>query len=710
MPARPTMRLTVRPDASRRRATVVAIFLCVWMLVIGVRLVQLQWGQHARLSKLARAQQQGEVKMEGTRGLILDRAGGELARTIDVDSLFAVPGEIKDIDAAAASLARVLATDGATLTMRLKRARAAKLDFIWIARKVGDEQSAAVRALKLEGVYIRKEPKRRYPNGALAAHVLGFVGTDDKGLAGVEQFQNASLGGETGGLFLEGDGRRRTYESVEVGAQPGQSVVLTIDRNVQYQTERILLAAVERARAKSGTAIVLNPRTGEILALANAPTFNPNEANKVAAGMRAGESGDRAAVAGETLRNDALQNIYEPGSTFKIVTYSAALEENLAKPGDRIDCQMGAIVVAGRRVRDHTAYGSLTLTEALAKSSNVAAIKLGLRVGNERMYDYMTRFGFGARTGVELPGETKGLLRPVKRWQASSMGSLAIGQEIGVTPLQMASAFGVLANDGVRVAPHLVRETRRADGAVVKRAQPTTSRVVSRETAHTIRLMLESVTVKGTARSAQLDGYTAAGKTGTAQKIDPRTRAYSKTKHVASFIGFAPVENPALVIAVVIDEPVGRYHGGDVAAPIFREIAEVVLPYLDVMPDTEFKSAPGFDRPSLAHNDGDARAIMGASATNKAKPEDAAATSAAAGLPEVARQGGGDGEVIYASASEGALLMPDLRGRSVRDAARVCAQLGLELEATGDGHALRQFPAAGTNVETGQVVRIDFDR
>ena len=713
MPERPTARLAVRPDASRRRAIVVAIFLCVWMVVIGVRLVQLQWGQHERLSQLARGQQQGEVETKGTRGLILDRAGRELARTIDVDSFFAVPGEVKDIDAAAASLARALTTEAAPLAARLKKAKASNLDFVWIARKVGDEQSAAIRALNLGGVYIRREPQRRYPNGAVAAHVIGFVGTDDKGLAGVEQFQNASLVGEAGELFLEGDARRRTYESVAVGATPGQSVVLTIDLNIQYQAERILLAAVERARAKSGTAIVLNPRTGEILALANAPTFNPDKAHKVAGVSRGGDAGgDRTVVTSETLRNDALQNIYEPGSTFKIVAYSAALEEKLAKPDDRIDCQMGAIVVAGRRVRDHTAYGSLTLTEAMAKSSNVAAIKLGLRVGNERMFDYMTRFGFGARTGVELPGETKGLLRPVKRWQASSMGSLAIGQEIGVTPLQMAAAFGVLANDGVRVAPHIVRETRGEDGVISGRAQATTTRVVSRETAHAVRMMLESVTVKGTARAAQLDGYTAAGKTGTAQKIDPVTRGYSKTKHVASFVGFAPVENPSVVIAVVIDEPVGAYHGGDVAAPIFREIAEVVLPYLNVMPDTEFKSVDGFDRSTLARNGQEASTSAGAATADGAggADDDDAAVTVGVELPEVAQPINGVGEVVYASASERALLMPDLRGRSVRDAARICAQLGLVLEAAGDGRARKQFPEAGTNVETGQVVRVDFER
>ncbi|HEX5708393.1 MAG TPA: penicillin-binding protein 2, partial [Pyrinomonadaceae bacterium] len=577
----PAARQKMRPDLSRRRAKAVALFLCGWMAVVGVRLVQLQTSQHEWLLRRARAQQQKSAPAGATRGLILDRHGRELARSVEVESFFAVPGEMEDTGAAAARLARVLKLDESELAERFVRAKESGKSFAWIARKVTDEEAAAVRALDLKGVHAMQEPKRRYPNGPLAAHVLGFVGLDEQGLAGVEQTYNAALSGEAGRIVVEGDARRVSYESTETAPRPPQTVALTIDQTVQYQAERALGAAMERSRAKSGTAVVLDPRTGEILALANAPAFDPNEATRV----------ER-----ETLANDALQNIYEPGSTFKIVAFSAALEERLAKPDDKIDCQMGSITVAGRVVRDHTAFGTLTMTEALAKSSNVAAIKLGLKVGDARMHDYMTRFGFGSKTGVELAGETAGLLRPVKRWQPSSMGSIAMGQEIGVTPLQMAAAFATLANDGVRVEPHLVREVRGEDGAV-ERPETGARRVVSVETARTVRMMLETVTVKGTAKAAQLEGYTAAGKTGTAQKIDPKTRAYSKTKHVASFVGFAPVENPSVVIVVVIDEPVGAYHGGDVAAPVFRDIAENVLPYLNVEPDAEIK--PTADAPKL---------------------------------------------------------------------------------------------------------------
>jgi cell division protein FtsI (penicillin-binding protein 3) len=677
-----------RPDTSRRRVLIIASVLVFWMLAIAVRIVYLQTAGHDWLRERARMQQQDSIETSPFRGLVLDREGRELARSVDTESFFVVPYEISDPSQTSARLAPLLGGDAKALAARLREAKEGNRKFLWVARKLEHEQAEKISALKLEGVYSLKEPKRRYPNGELAAHILGFVGLDEVGLAGVEQVYDERVRGEAGHVFVETDAHRRAYSSFETGARPGQAVVLTVDQVIQYRTEQALLGAVERAHAKSGTAIVLDPRTGEILALANAPTFDPNDARSAPADARA---------------NQALQNIYEPGSTFKIVAYSAAIEKGLVKPDDRIDCQMGAITVAGRLVHDHKAFGSLTIAEALAKSSNVAAIKLGLRVGDDGMYDLMKRFGFGSRTGVELPGETAGLLRPVARWQPSSMGSLAIGQEVGVTPLQMAAAFGTLANDGVRIQPHLVREIRDADGSVVFQANPEQRRVVSAETARTLRGMLEGVTVNGTAKQAQLNGYSAAGKTGTAQKIDPATKTYSKTKFIGSFVGFAPVENPAVVIIVVIDEPVGAYHGGDVAAPVFREIAEQVLPALSVAPDMDLKSAPGNE---LIAQSGRAAAAL-AQVREEIERENA---ERSATLPQIASTDARTGmsEVVYAASTRRGLLMPDLRGRSVRDAARICAQLGLQLEAQGEGHAVGQSPAAGAEVSSGQTVKIDF--
>ena len=540
--------------------------------------------------------------------------------------------------------------------------------------------------MNLPGIHAQFEPKRYYPNGSLAAHILGYVGLDGQGLGGVEQFYNSKISGEPGQLFLEKDASGKPYESYEIASKPGQTVVLTIDQSIQYQAEQALQAAVQRTRAKSGTVIVLDPRSGEILALANAPTFDPNRV---------------ADAKPETRSNWALQNIYEPGSTFKVVAFSAALEKHLVKPDDHIDCQMGAVTVAGRVIHDHSRYGTLTISEALAKSSNVAAIKLGVRVGDPTMYDYIRRFGFGSRTGIELPGETAGLLRKVERWQPSSIGSIAIGQEVGVTPVQMVAAFGALANDGVRIAPHLIREVRNAGGTVVYRAQPEQRRVISSETAVAIRGMLEGVTLRGTAKAAQLDGYSAAGKTGTAQKIDPKTRSYSATKHVASFVGFAPVSNPQVVIIVVMDEPAGAYHGGDVAAPVFREVAELILPGLGVMPDIEVKSVPEL----VAQVTDDPERAAKLREEQAQNEEQRKAT-----MPTVDSNGGRSGEVVYAVATGKAMLMPDLRGRSVRDVARTCAQLGLQVEARGEGRVLKQSPEAGAEVNTGQLVYVDFGR
>jgi cell division protein FtsI (penicillin-binding protein 3) len=686
------------------------------MLVIGARLVQLQVGQHEKLSESARRQQQRVVTTNAPRGLIVDRNGRELARSLDVDSFYAVPTEVTDVRATARALAATLNLDAATLEARLRKEQGAGRKFMWLARQLDAEPAARIHALELAGVYARKETKRYYPNGALAAHVLGFVGRDEEGLAGIERVQDAALKGARGEVRLASDGRQQAYDGRERQAQVGDTLVLTIDQNVQYQAEQALGAAVAQARAKSGTVIVLDPRTGDILALANAPAYDPNaphKAEKADGAGRANAANVDESVADRTppadvKRNPALENIYEPGSTFKVVAFAAALEEKKARPDDLIDCQMGSITVAGRVVHDSHPHGTLTITDALAKSSNVAAIKLGIRLGNERLYDYIRRFGFGARTGVELPGETKGLLREVKKWQPTSIGSIPMGQEIGVTAVQMAAAFGAIANDGVRVQPHLIKEVRAGDDGAVGRREPEAHRVVSAETARTLKPMLESVTLKGTAKLAQLDGYTAAGKTGTAQKIDPRTRAYSHSKYVASFVGFAPVENPAVVIAVVIDEPAGAYYGGAVAAPVFAEIASNVLPYLNVEPDVEIEeTAPRLQLAQLAPELNHAPA---AQTNGSARADDAAQADNAALLPEVAARGGEVKEIVYASAGERALLMPDLRGRSVRDAARICAQLGLELEAHGDGRARQQSPAAGARIESGQVVRIDFSR
>jgi cell division protein FtsI/penicillin-binding protein 2 len=696
MLAKVSSQTRIRPDASSRRALFVAAFIVFWMFAISVRLVHLQVSRHDTLSERARQQQQDAIEISPLRGQLLDRNGRELARSIDTDSIFVAPDELKKETVEATEIEVRRTAEGLSSTLNLdKRALSRQLTegvdkgsrFVWIARRLPHEVGEKIHSQQLAGVHIQQEPKRFYPNGSLAAHVLGFVGLDNVGLGGVEQVYNQKISGEPGRLFLEKDSGGKAYESFEIPSHPGQTILLTIDQSVQYRAEQALATAVQKARARSGSAIVLDPRTGEILAMANVPTFDPNNV------------GDSSLL---QRSNWALQNVYEPGSTFKIVSFAAALEKGLAKPDDKIDCQMGAITVAGRVVHDHHAFGTLTITEALAKSSNVAAIKLGIRVGDETMYDYITRFGFGARTGVELSGETAGLLRPVKRWQPSSIGSIAMGQEVAVTPLQMAAAFAAIANNGVRIAPHLVKEIRTSSGIAVYQANPDDRRVISEATATALRGMLENVTLNGTAKQAQLDGYSAAGKTGTAQKIDPKTKAYSHSKHVASFVGFAPVSNPAVVIVVVIDEPAGAYHGGDVAAPVFREIAEQILPDLGVVPDTDFKS------PFELIAQDTARVVVGDATAREVQAE--AEQMRGARIPRVAGTDQQAGEVVYAVATEKSIVMPDFQGRSVRDVARACTQLGLQLEAHGEGRVTRQDPKAGLEVQPGQVVYVEFNR
>jgi cell division protein FtsI (penicillin-binding protein 3) len=689
-----------QPDVSIRRTLFVAAFVAFWMMGISARLVYLQVSRHENLAARAHQQQQDAIETSPTRGPVLDRQERELARTIDTTSIFIAPDEFNkdeskakdEISCTASALSSVLNLDQTTLVHQILDARESGRRFLWIARRIQPDQAQTLDSMALAAVHTRKEPKRFYPNGSLAANVLGFVGLDGNGLAGIEQVYNEKIVGEPGKIFIEKDSRGKAYESTEVPGRPGQTIVLTIDQSIQYQAEAALTAAIEQSGAKAGTAIVLDPHNGDILALANAPTFDPNDVGA-------------APPASRSLW--ALQNIYEPGSTFKVVAFSAAIEKGLAKPDDLIDCQMGSITVAKRVIHDHKPFGTLTLADALAKSSNVAAIKLGLRVGDPTMFDYITRFGFGSRTGIELPGETAGLVRPLSRWQPSSIGSVAIGQEVGVTPLQMAAAFGALANDGVRIAPHLIREIRNTSGGASYRPNPEQHRVISRETATALRGMLEGVTLNGTAKKAQLDGYTAAGKTGTAQKIDPKTKTYSSTKFVASFVGFAPVNNPAVVIIVVIDEPGGAYHGGDVAAPVFRQIAEQILPEMGIIPDTDFKNpelvARAIETPAQIaqlHQD-----------EKRHDEEVREEESRASTMPRVTARDNQGGEIVYAVATSNAILMPDLRGRSVRDVARACAQLGMLVEARGEGGRVTgQMPQAGAELRQGQTVYVDFGR
>jgi cell division protein FtsI (penicillin-binding protein 3) len=561
---------TQEANAIRRFAAAVAAFV-VWIGLIGYKLFDLQAVQHENLLARAVAQRTHEQKLKPLRGSILDRNGRELAVTLAADSLELDPLEFENVEQYGFQLAKILGKNPKELILQINEGKANKRRSLPLGRELNAVTIEKIKSLNIQkGLIWRKDQKRFYPNKTLAAQVLGFTNRDDIGQAGIEATQDKNLRGSTAEIIEARDGAGHIYERTENIKQEPREVILTIDCAIQHAVEEALTSGVRANKAKSGAAVVLDPKTGEILAMANYPTFDPNEPG---------------ASKPESWTNRAVQSFYEPGSTFKLVTYSATLEEGLGTPDDTINAGNGQIKIGSRTIKDSGSGGVMTLTQALAKSSNVAAITLGGKLGKNRLYEYIRRFGYGAQTGVELPAETKGLMYAPEKWTLDSMGSVPIGYEIGVTTLQSAAAFGAIANNGVRMQPHVVKELREGNTLV---PQPKTDwrRVVSEETARKMRKMLEAVTEAGTARRAQLAGYTSAGKTGTAHKYDARTRGYSESKFVASFVGFAPIENPAVVIAVMIDEPMaGMHHGGDVAAPIFADIADQILPALHVAPD-----------------------------------------------------------------------------------------------------------------------------
>src|SRR5271155_4233080 len=557
------MTSTSQSNSARFRLYTLSGLLCLWLLAICLRLVYLQIFCYGDFERRAQHQQQRSFDLSPKRGVIYDRAGRELAMSIQVDSAFVVPSEAPDLANTISLITRIAKDDPRVV---LADCRAHKT-FCWVARKADAEVIERIRALNLQGLHFQKEPKRFYPKRELAAQVLGYVGTDDQGLSGLERQYNQQLQGKPGKLMISVDARKHWFSSVEKEPESGSSLVLTIDQNIQYIAERELERAMEETKAIAGTVVVENPHTGEILALTNRPTFNPN---------------NRKEIRPESLKNHAVSDVYEPGSTFKVVTISAGLEEKVTRPDEMFDCQMGSIVINGTRIRDSKPHGILSVADIIAESSDVGAIKVALRLGDERFYKYIRAFGFGQQTGIELPGETRGLTKPVDRWSKVSIGAISMGQEIGISPLQLASMVSTFANDGVWVAPRIIAGTIQPQSApqTVAFHPGASHRVISSYTAAEMRAMMQKVVLEGTGRKAILEGYTSAGKTGTAQKVDPETGAYSKTKYIGSFAGFAPLNNPQIVVAVILDSAVGLHQGGRVSAPVFRRVAQQVLEYL----------------------------------------------------------------------------------------------------------------------------------
>jgi cell division protein FtsI (penicillin-binding protein 3) len=754
------MQLAVQANRSRNSATrviplkrarfwLICLFFLLWATAIGGRLFWLQVVRHKEFVDRAEKQQLRTFEVAPRRGVLYDRNLHELAMTVQADSFYAVPSEIDDkqksawIESTAHALAAVVHTDPqdaltseAQIAERLTNGHS----FAWVARRVTPEVAERMKALGIKGIYSQKEFERFYPDNEIAAQVLGYVGADDNGLGGLEQKFEPQLHGVPGRMYTAMDARRKVLGSSEHEPEPGQNMVLTVDENIQFLAERALDRVMEKTHAANGTVVVQDVHTGQILALAIRPTFNPNVARKTTPGL---------------LKNHAVSDVYEPGSVFKLVTYSAALDQHVTSPDDMIDCQGGKISLPGRIIHDDKAdhYGVITVHEALEHSSDVAAVKLAQKVGQDKFYEYIRSFGFGARTGLELPGETRGLLQPVRKWGTTSYASISIGQEVGVTPLQLVSMVSTIANGGVYLPPHVLMPAQVGTGPHAESTlQPMpfkpgvdlpnplpigAHRVLSEMTAAQMRKMMEGVVLYGTGKPAQMNGYSSGGKTGTAQKVDPVTHLYSKSMHIASFAGIAPVNNPVISVAVVIDDPKGgSYYGTAVSAPVFADVAQQVLEYLGVPHDIEVHAPRDKAKPEPtvaeddAHEQGDVDTMFAAindlpsddplragpaqaslvaaqpvkqTANLSANAKGSSAQPVSVADQSAPRQGsaspGASSAVTVTDARK--LKVPSLVGLPVRQVIEQAAAAGLEVQISGSGTVREQAPAAGTMVATG---------
>ncbi len=647
------------------RLMLLALAVSLWGLVIAVRLVDLQILERSFFEKQSARQSERTINLDPRRGPILDRNGRPLAVSVEAESIYAVPQDIEDPARTAAALGKALGMDAAgrrDLAAQLQKSRA----FVWVKRKADPGTARAVRELSLDGVGFLNETRRYYPQRELMSQVLGYVGVDNTGMSGIEYAFEDLIQGRAAKVVVQTDARRRPMGQTKRPSTDGHTVVLTLDEAMQHAAERELERAVADTQSVAGVAVVADPWTGEILAMANWPTFNPNRFG---------------AYPSARWRNRAVSDAYEPGSIFKIVTAAAGIQERAVSTEEILDCGNGGIEIAGVHINDHAVFDKLSFRMAVAKSSDVGMIRVAQRLGRDNLNRYMREFGFGAPTGVDLPGESSGLLRPLNKWSAISLASLSFGQEIGVTALQMTMAAAAVANGGYLMKPLVVKQIESPSGDVVQEMKPVaTRRVLEPQTVEVLTEILTSVVKEGTGRQAAIPGFTVAGKTGTAQKIDASGR-YSMVDHVASFVGFVPVRHPAFVILVSLDTPKGpRNQGGDVAAPLFARIAEHALRYRAIPSDDP-------DRVLRVVADGPVTLTPAAyrPASRPASP---------GGLSEPTEPG----------------VMPDLRGQSAREAALSAARRGLIVELRGSGNVVGQTPEPGSEIEEGMTGVLTLDR
>ena len=665
------------PDLSwrttlKRRLTVASAAFLLWSVAIEARLVYLQVIRHDVLRAEADGQQSDIVELLPKRGEIFDRNGRPLAYNVDAESVFANPREISDPVGVVERLCKALqdcdqaARERYVRQLTRRRKDGSQPAFAWLKRRMTPEQAARVSALKIKELSFQTETRRYYPNKELAAHLLGWVG-DKQGLAGIEEKYDQLIGGKPGQAVLQVDGKERAFSRLEKPSTPGSSVMLTIDPYVQHVAERELLNGVKWSGAVGGSVVVLESRTGGILALANYPTFNPNN-------VRASAAADRI--------NRAVQNVYEPGSTLKIVTAGAALEEKVARSTDLIHTSPGRIRIGSRVIDEANGhnYGTLTFEDVIVKSSNVGAVQIGLSLGAERLSDYVGRFGFGAKASKpDFGGESRGIVFHPSQLNQSAVASVSMGYNVSVTPLQMAAAFNVVATGGELVQPRVVKGV--IDGGVhTEMPRTVVRRVFSTGTAAELTRIMEQVVERGTAKTAQVEGYTIAGKTGTAAKALPGGKGYSTTEYNVSFAGFVPSRDPQFTILVVIDSPsrVSAY-GGTVSAPVFQKIAAAALRHAGV-PRTLNPPAPLL----IARRDTPPQPV-----------------SAPAEPPVV---------TVADITAESPTVFPDLAGMSARDAVRTLARLGVTLKMHGTGNVINQRPAPGSPIDLADEATLWLER
>jgi cell division protein FtsI (penicillin-binding protein 3) len=651
-------------SAGRGRIVSVGVVLALVACALVGRAVQLMVVKGDLYARRADVQHSQAVTLTPQRGEIVDRDGDLLALSLDVPSIYLRPRQLGAAKDRLADVAKAL-----HMPLARVQALAARTEpFVWLKRQALPRELAAVQSLELPGIGHFAEPRRVYPHGALAAHLLGFVGTDANGLGGIEKRFDREIRGEPRRLEVGRDARGREFLTQATGAEPiaGSRVELTIDDRIQDVVERELEAGVQNVKAAGGAAVVLEPATGEILALANYPTFDPNDPR---------QWGDPKLK--DHLRNRALTDPYEPGSTFKAVLAAAALEEKVVDPADRIFCENGAYQIGKWTVNDAHPHGWLSFAEVIQYSSNIGCSKVADRLGRERYYDYLRKFGFGQRSGVELPGETAGILRDGKTWARIDLAVQSFGQGVSVTPLQMVAAYGAIANGGLLMRPYLVRRVVGPTGEVQRETQPTALRRVIREqTAHTTTELLRRVVEEkgGTGSKARLDDYPVAGKTGTAQKVDPNGRGYS-SKRIGSFVGYVPADAPRAVILVLIDEPTTAVYGGVVAAPVFKAIAEQTMKIMGVEPRrTVEEPAPSPLQQA------------------KAAPAKAGAVRKAVALPAAAPE---PAIAVMADDAPATSGTPSFLGMSLREALTRAQQTGFAVEVRGSGWVAEQDPRPG---------------